>query len=159
MIHQLQPNSWSCLLTSFAMAYDMPVVDLVDLVGHDGSEIYWPTLMPPNNRRGFHIQELIMAGNALGFTVTPFEPRPVLISADQMFQGHPMPINQDRWLERFTAIMAISRGVVTGETARGSRHAVAWNMGKVFDPSGQINNLDDGFQIQCYWRVIESIFV
>lgn len=158
MIHQLQPNSWSCLLTSFAMAYDMPLADLIDIVGHDGSEICWPHLAPPNNRRGFHIQELIMAGNTLGFTVTPFEPQPVLISADKMFQGEPIPIVQDRWLERFVAVMSVGRGVITGETPRGARHAVAWNMGKVFDPSGQITDLDS-FQVQCYWRVIESIFV
>lgn len=155
MILQLQPNNWSCLLTSFAMAYDMPVADLVDLVGHDGSDIVWPHLAPPNNRRGFHIQELIMAGNSLGYTVTPFEPRPVLMSSDM---GDPKPLDLDRWLERFTAIMAIGIGVLTGQTNTGARHAIACNMGKPFDPSGQITDLDS-FQVQCYWRVIKSQFV
>lgn len=158
MIHQLQPNNWSCLLTSFAMAYDMPVVDLVDLVGHDGSEIMWPHLAPPNNRRGFHIQELIMAGNSMGYTVTPFEPRPVLTSADMLLQGEPKPLDLNRWLERFMAIMAIGIGVLTGQTNTGARHAIACNMGKPFDPSGQITDLDS-FQVQCYWRVIKSEFV
>lgn len=154
MIHQLQPNNWSCLLTSFAMAYDIPVADLTDLIGHDGSEIYWPHLSPPNNRRGFHVQECIMAGNALGYTITPFEPRPVLVSCDT---GKPIPLAPDRWLEQFVSILSISTGVLTGETAEGARHAIATSMGKVFDPSGKITNLES-FQIQCYWRVIESIF-
>lgn len=158
MILQLQPNNWSCLLTSFAMAYDMPVADLIDLVGHDGSAVYWPDLLPPNNRRGFHIQELIMAGNSMGYTVTPFEPRPVLASCDRLLRGDPIPLEQDRWLERVVAVMSIGIGVVTGQTETGARHAMACNMGKPFDPSGQITDLDS-FQVQCYWRVIKSEFI
>src|SRR5688572_18522714 len=77
---QVKPNPWSCSITAFAMAIDRPVQELVDLIGHDGSEVVFKGYPEPTNRRGFHFQECIEACLHLGFAVTPIELFPVLQS-------------------------------------------------------------------------------
>ena len=56
---QHRPEPWMCMPLAFAMALDMPVADLLAAIGHDGSEIVFPSLPEPLCRRCFHIQELI----------------------------------------------------------------------------------------------------
>ena len=63
---------------AFAMALDMPVADLLAAIGHDGSEIAFPSLPEPLCRRCFHIQELVQVALARGFAATPVELFPVL---------------------------------------------------------------------------------
>ena len=53
------PNAWSCLPTSFAMALGYDLYWLIGQLGHDGSEITHAGLPNPLCRRGFHPQELI----------------------------------------------------------------------------------------------------
>ena len=59
MLKQKQPNGWSCLPTSFAIALGVPVSDIFDYLEHDGSEEVFPGREEPYNRRSFHPQELI----------------------------------------------------------------------------------------------------
>ena len=63
---------------AFAMALDMPVADLLAAIGHDGSEIVFPSLPEPLCRRCFHVQELIQVALSRGLAVTPVELFPVL---------------------------------------------------------------------------------
>lgn len=49
---------WGCVINSFAYAADIPIQDLLDKVGHDGSQVVFPTLPEPFNRRGFSVGEL-----------------------------------------------------------------------------------------------------
>ena len=83
---QLKPNKWSCAVTAFAMALHVPVQELIQEIGHDGSEIVFPELEEPMRRRGFHSQELIYAAWKRGFTVTPIELMPV-IAPDAWYIG------------------------------------------------------------------------
>lgn len=58
VLPQENPNGWSCLPTAFACCLDVPVSEIFDWLGHDGSEILWPELPEPGCRYGFHIQEM-----------------------------------------------------------------------------------------------------
>ena len=63
---QQRPEPWMCMPLAFAMALDMPVADLLAAIGHDGSEIVFPSLPEPLCRRCFHIQELIQVALSRG---------------------------------------------------------------------------------------------
>jgi len=78
-----QPNSWSCLLTAFAMATESTPEDLIAMIGHDGSEIIWPDLPEGYQHRAFHPEELFECALDLGFKVFTVEARPCCISEKQ----------------------------------------------------------------------------
>jgi hypothetical protein len=132
---QIKPERWQCLVTSFAMALDLPVADVIREVGHDGGQIIWPTLPEPMCRRGFHPQELIDVCRSHGYAVTCVE----------LFPGATPQIGQVefRWLTReqawprFSRVIRNSKGVIEGTTLPSRKgHAVAYDHGHVFDPNG-----------------------
>ena len=162
MIAVRTPNAWSCLAASFATVLDLSVEKIVDLVGHDGSEILWPDLNEPKKRQSFHIQEMIDVAAQYGYSVTPFEAIPRSRVKGQssvwnveMKDGNAYRIN--RYLEH-------GRGVLTGVNLNGKPHAVAWDGELIHDPAGQFK---DGvwqpysyephlFQLETFWRIARA---
>jgi hypothetical protein len=69
-----QPTPWSCLPTAFAMTSGVSMKEILEVIGHDGSEICWPDLEEPFCRRGFCVQEIVVAGLILGFSVMNIVP-------------------------------------------------------------------------------------
>lgn len=70
-------NNWSCSVQAAAKVMCIPTQQLVDKIGHDGSEIVFPDLLKPMCHAGFHNQEIQDAALRLGWIVTTFEARPV----------------------------------------------------------------------------------
>lgn len=148
MRQQQSPNAWSCLPTAFAVSVGCSVYDLIEHVGHTGSELTWPNLPEPMCRRGFHIQELIVVLHATGYSVTPIE-RYSQIAPDV---NVPPQIIDNR--QRFEQVVNTTRGVITGHTHR-CGHAVAYDHGHILDPRGSSYRLDDceanDFTPICTW--------
>ena len=132
---QLQRKTarWMCLPASFAMALDLPLASVLQVVGHDGSEIIWPALPEPICRRGFHPQELIDVCLAHGYAATLIELAPCVTPA------YDNPIRRvwpdDMAWPRFISEIHISQGVIEGVGMR-CGHAVAYDHGRIFDPDG-----------------------
>jgi hypothetical protein len=153
---QQRPEPWMCLPTAFAMALDMPVTDLLAAIGHDGSEIVFPTFPEPLCRRCFHVQELIQVALARGFAVTPVELFPVLQPTDAGPCKTVLYANSN-W-QRFEAAIRASRGVIDGTGAR-HRHTVAYDHGRIFDPKGPVYDYSrlaceaHQFYTRCAWRI------
>lgn len=138
---QKSPNQASCLPTSFAMVLGVPVAELLEQLGHNGTEIVSPQLSVPNCYRGFHVQELIFACLERGYAVTPFEPLPVL----QLFEKS-LPLSTPWWFER---ILSIRNGILLND-----HHAVAWSHGLIYDPAiEQVRALGD-FAIRTFYAVV-----
>lgn len=119
---------WECAPYAFAMALGVTVHELYARIGHDGSQVIWPDMREPLCRRGFHHQELIHTFREIG-TFSPVERFPRL--------GHPAIEGASTRLHPamdWEAVMMVCRGVLEGITPRGTRHAVAFERGKVFDP-------------------------
>lgn len=152
---QLQPNRWSCLPTSFAMALDVQLSTVLAIIGHDGSEIIsqWSDYREPYNRRSFHLQELIMVANRFKYTVTQFSPKPISYTLDPN-HAYEVPMTQSYTDEVERKIM-YSRGVVLGQQQNHTPHAMAVEFGVAFDPSGQNTKLED-FEIETYLEIIKS---
>jgi hypothetical protein len=152
-ILQRSPNNWSCLPTSFAMVLGVPVKDVIEMCGHDGSQYWWvPTPEHPNSipepygRRGFHIQEMIWVAYQLGYSVTPFEGRP---QSKCWFRESCIELSLD---ETRMKIVLVNNGVLTGMTLEGQRHAIAYIRHRAYDPSGRIKKLAD-FGVETFWYV------
>lgn len=144
---QRQPNAYSCLVTSFAMCLDIPVQTLMAEVGHDGTEVIFPSLASPFANRGFHVQEMIDACMARGYAVTPIEPMPSLQS-----KGLIWPLPSEDADERFASHLFGHTGVLVGQGITSRMHAVAWDGKSIFDPAGYLAKIED-FRIKTFYRL------
>ena len=143
---QIQPNRWSCSVTSFAMALEVPVQQLIDEIGHDGSTIAFSGLPEPSCRRGFHSQELVKAALMHGFTCTPVELFPVICPKQEHCENSVTVIYgntiESNW-ERFRSIINNTIGVLEGQGER-CNHAVHYRYGVLWDPGGEIYEYSPG---------------
>ncbi len=128
------PNGWSCLLASAAMALDTTTQDLVEMIGHDGSVIIFPDLPEPRRRRGFHYQEIVDCAIKLGYSVTPVESLPYATPDGKLEFPVDFKISNEK---RLWDHMKGTQGIITGLS--GNRgHAVYWDGVQVYDPRGRI---------------------
>lgn len=132
------PNSWSCLLASVAMVLEMTIEELIEEVGHDGSEIVCPDLKSPGNRKAFHIQEFISIILEKGFAITDVAIRPVSTPDGKCEYEIKFPDS----MKRFRRLMAGVKGIIVGKN-REWYHAVAWDGKIIYDPAGHIYSFDE----------------
>ncbi len=126
---QVQPNRWSCLPTSLAMVLKVRVRVIFELLGHDGSEILWPDLPEPQKRRSFSLQEMV-------YVADKFNRK--LVCHDKQWCNTPDGVNITNFDppdNYFQDQMQKHDGIITGVTTQGMRHAVAWVLGRVIDPT------------------------
>ena len=121
------------------MSLGMPVAELIEQVGHDGSAIVFPEKNPPADRRGFHSQEMIRVALDVGMTATPIELFPRLGSNEA--GGHPLIVYLGRdgeanW-DYFEKFIVCGKGVMEGSTEFGHNHAVAFQSDIIYDPDGE----------------------
>jgi hypothetical protein len=141
------------------MVLNVSVHDFIRHIGHDGSEISWPSLPEPACRRGFHIQECIELVDRLGFTVTPFEMLPrhapaFVVPALTIYYGG----SEQTAFERIAAIVKRGQGVITGHNNT-IGHAVAYDHGIIYDPNGSWYKYGEcekhNFIGYCAWEIYE----
>jgi len=151
MYLQKKPRRWQCGITSFAMALDVPVADLIAEIGHDGGAI--PQAL--DHPRGFHVQELIDCCLKRGFAATPVEIFPVLMDPEgHHWAGHLLNLHDLNL--RFYDTLYTTRGVIEGMGLR-TGHMVAYDRGSIYDPDGyEYSSADFGiynFEPLCAWRI------
>jgi len=147
MILQTTPNEWSCLPTAVAMAIGVPLADLLEELGHDGSEVTHPNLDPPACYRGFHPQEMLEFCLRRGTATTMIEKVPCALpkedknvnafTHEDLKMFHPLG---EPAVERFDRHLFLSDGWIDCRTRSGLGHAVAYEGGgkhaTIFDPNG-----------------------
>lgn len=123
-------SQWSCTLDSFAHVLNTPVRDLIHEIGHDGSEIIFPSLPDPVRRRAFHWQEFILPCLRRHYALVYIEKNPVIGAyAAQGILTHDLKeTNINRFTDRFD-------GVIIGDMG-GQSHAWGWKSKKLYDPAG-----------------------
>jgi hypothetical protein len=134
---QIQPNSWSCLPTAFAIILDVDVRSIFDILGHDGSKIIDSTIPEPYGRKSFHYQEMVDYCLLNGYSVTEIQKQP--ISENKYGLTWPVEVSD----ERFLYYIHNYRGVLIGKGKSGQSHAVAWSEHTVFDPNGTVYNFNE----------------
>jgi hypothetical protein len=131
------------------MAIGRSVDDILQLLGHDGSDRQWPDLSEPLCRRSFHIQELVKLAWNLGYAMTPIE---------AYSRMTPLSLQRPLFIDNsvfFDEIVSTTRGVITGHTTIG--HATAYDHGLICDPRGMTYRLQDNtdFSAESVWILTE----
>lgn len=142
-------------MTAMAMVLDRPVEGLMEVLGHDGSEVLWPDLPEPIRRRGHHIEELQYLAYYTGNLLVPFVPG---------FEYNPgarddLPFAKYDFSGRFQVMLKRYDGILLGEYKRGTPHAVAWNAreGAIYDPDGFIPKNHDDFNVEAFYARIVGV--
>lgn len=120
------------------MVLDKSINELIELVGHDGSEIIWPKLNEPRQRRGFTHQEFQYIAYNLGFVIPQYFPKFGCVKDET----EPFVID---FFTLWSKILREYDGVLSGKYKGFSNaHAVAWNAheGRIYDPSGHFATLE-----------------
>lgn len=121
-----------CMIKSLALALRKPVEELVEILGHDGSEVIWPDNPPPTCYKGFHPQELIDITIKCGRRPTWIELNP---SIQGTIDSFPTPIYEPhKARERWVSYVSPNSGVLIGTYSKG-RHAWAKIGSIIKDPN------------------------
>lgn len=126
--HAVQPNVWSCLPTALAIVLGVPVQEIFDYLGHDGSQIFWPDLDDPWRRRSFHMQEMVDYCLSQNYALTMVSPYLGLASKD----ADDVKIIENKLMDHCTKYY---NGILTGTVVGGLPHAIAWRGGVAIDPA------------------------
>lgn len=146
-------SHWQCLAASFAIVLDVKLHYIIKAIGHDGGEIIRPELPEPECRRGFHVQECISYAWARGYSTTPFDANPQLVT----YRSQDKPVRINFPIGNSNRMLALLQGynsVLTGQMVNNGRfHAVAWDceQQRFLNPtSGKIQEITD-FAIATAW--------
>jgi hypothetical protein len=116
------------------MVLEVRTGDIIDRLGHDGSQILWPLQPEPLCRRGFHIEEMQYVALRLGKVLTGFLPK---------LAYQPAPECTPFWIHfdyDYNHLLTFLDGVMVGSYYESKQaHAVAWNAkeGMIYDPAGR----------------------
>jgi hypothetical protein len=128
-----------CGPTALAMLLDRPLREILDKIGHDGSEIWWPEAKPPRNMRGFTFDELIDVADYYGRRLMLIQAEPKMwdgCDASEARGPTSFPFGRD--IEsRIEYYLRKYSGMIIGCYTPNAFHAVAWNGCLVYDPSGK----------------------
>lgn len=151
---QIQPNRWSCIVTSAAMVFNKPLADVIAKLGHDGSEILWPSLAEPVCRRAFHIEEIQYIAREYGFLLVPYSGRfGYNPSGDP--DGYIQVYDFTKWKE----VAEKQSGILLGRYTNSPKyHAVAWDSkeGLIYDPCGPIVPGLNSFEVESFYAAFRA---
>lgn len=133
----IQPNDWSCLPACAAMLLDMTPAQVIEEIGHDGSEMWFPDEAQPFDRRGFHLQEILDVFVHRNQFLVVVECYPEI---DERL----LPMD----LERFHNYLSRFPGILLS-----SSHAVAWDGEICWNPIGIKQPLSD-FELDFFLAVV-----
>lgn len=131
-----------CVLYAVAMLLEEDPVTLIKEIGHDGTDVRFPSLEPPRCYRGIHIQEVIDCCIRRGYGLTPIEPLP---RSCPQGTSHHWELIYDAPESRFAAAVEGRKGLILGKAENGGNHAFAWDGKMVYDPNGAKKQLTDIF--------------
>lgn len=141
------------------MVLDIPVADLMEAIGHDGSEIVFSGAEEPRCRRGHHVQECVEQCLKRGYAASRIELFPVLKPYEDSQRRFIVPRGRgDNNWTYFTNQIQTSRGVLEG-SGKHCEHAVVYDHGRIIDPDGGSYKYSTdecerrGFYGKHLWRV------
>ena len=146
-----------CLIYAVAMVLDLAPEEVIQRLGHDGTEVWWDEVAAPFNCRGVHIQECLDVAHDLGLT---------LMHIDALPYQRPNPQTEARplWepegaIARFERYLSLYNAILVGERVRmdgtSGGHAVAWDKHMIYDPIGEVYDLGNPkLMIREAWLVV-----
>src|SRR6266487_4578029 len=128
-----------CGPASLAMLLNQPLQLILELLGHDGSEIIWPEEKGLRQRRGFSVEEFKDIADHFGYALMEIAGCPAIspdgIKAPLFIEQFPFRRNNE---ERLFHYMSKYPGLIVGYYSPEIYHMVAWDRGKVYDPKPRV---------------------
>ena len=124
-----QPNRWSCAAAATASLLDLPLQQVLDGLGHDGSEIIDPNARFPTCYKGYPMEEIIDYCLTEGVGLVQLSAMPnYTTNGENEFELWP----EDVCLARMKKYMDIYDGLLVGPSLAGMHkwHVVAWDAKK-----------------------------
>jgi hypothetical protein len=137
-----------CLLYAFAMALDADPLKMINFIGHDGLELWWPEAGGAQRLRGFHHQDMIDYAIFNNWHVMMIEAVPNLGFQDK----HRVIMDESSLQGRINTYLQTFDGVLVSD-----KHAVAWCCAdqRCYDPNGYIYGVDE-FEIREFFITIRG---
>ena len=133
----LKPYSnYSCFLDAAAMVCDLTQEQLIEKIGHNGSEVLWPELPSPHCFRGFHLAEILIAMLHFGYAG-------VFMPCD-LYSRSLGPVKHIGHI----GYPSTQRGIAIGENRNGNRHAVAFEGLRILGGDIEVQEVIFVFKIQ-----------
>jgi len=131
-VKAIKQNGPDCLVTSAAMIFDCEPSEVIDCIGTDGKDIWWPAARGTDALRGIHIREIQEFAINRGKVLTPIDVTPMIAPQS----GEPRPIwESQRCTTSLYDWIWERRGIVIGSTQSGNGHACALREdGVIIDP-------------------------
>jgi len=147
-----QPTRWSCLATAWAMVLDCELDKLFTQIGHDGSEILYPSQPEPECRRAFHPSEFNWPAFIRGIAIVQVELNPFWERPDGGMEALRHPGGNERLLKSWRHYCD---GAITGQTPKELWHAVAWDHTRqlILDPAYAYRNIDY-MNVHTFWAAV-----
>lgn len=125
---------WSCVFDAFCLATGINADDLIESVGHDGSEIIDKSYPEPYCRRAFSTDELVLACLQRNWTSTAL---PVKLSLASHMRTTPLELGRNLAKEYLDMNPYGCYVICT------YNHAFAYKNQQILDPAGRIKSLPD----------------
>jgi hypothetical protein len=138
-----------CLIYSAAMVMNEDPQRLIEEIGHDGMDIWWPQLKSPMCYRGHSISEVIDVSLTRGYRPVRVVAMPYQSPSPSM--GHLAKLTYPDYEQRFIRLLDDQAAILIGMTPENLGHAWAWDGHHVFDPNGFKTTLDANIHIREAW--------
>lgn len=140
MNFQIAPSEHTCVPTCFAIMLGVDVNELIQDLGHDGTELVMDDVPAPYCYKGFTIQEMVTYCLVkCNVYVTVFEKDELVVYG---YEDKFKDVHKEYDLK---VLMEKYNGIVFG-MFHNKRHACVWSNGELFNPSNgmrhKLNNFD-----------------
>ena len=141
-----------CLLYSASMVLDIEPDELIEELGHDGLDVWWPQFNDARKFRGHNMQEIIDCAIRRRIAFFPIDACPMQapVNGAPQFTFESRKYAEERFLSYLSGTSAILVGQLPGSNIG---HAVAWNGERVLDPNDVFTRLTD-FSIKTAWVAV-----
>lgn len=137
------------------------VNEILSLIGHDGSEVWFPKNPHPRCCRGFTTQELIDVADYFGYPLMEIEAVPAIwdgkdLDSTRDADGFPFGRDVDTRIHYY---MGKYKGMIIGCYAADRLHAAAWDGKYIYDPSPRVYEYEttrDRIIVERFLALIES---
>lgn len=136
-----------CMVKSFALLTGLSESEVLNHLGSDPVEIVNEHRTDESRYRGVYIDELQEVAIALDYKFYCINPLPKLENGKPLWP-------EERLTARWEKHLSNNDGLLLGAGTDGKSHAVAWMGGKLIDPTGKINSLEE-FSTQ-FFIIIEK---
>lgn len=153
----IQPNPWTCLLSSFCMCMKLTIQEGLQTIGHDGSRrLLLNNTNDSVNRSGHHIQEMIDMAFQFDYSCTPIDAKPAFGYFDPNIKDRPELWSNEICEKRIESYLMGNVGVIIGTVGFNQGHAVAWDGKNVYDPRGQILKIEEHEMVMHTFYILRS---